>query len=113
MLPIAVSTLVLKLVEGATTVLYVVANVTSPTLSRVSANFSTKPIAAAFKGSQEPEACREPERSMTTITLTSLRVAVAAALTLVGAEENHPMKRRGASTDAVTVTDRKFAWTAT
>ena len=95
-----------KLCEGAKSTLEALLNVTSPRLSRPSANCPTNAAAAAFMGVQDPLFWSEPERSITSITFTSRRVAVARALTILVDGPTQRMNINGTVTEAVVVTVR-------
>ena len=101
-----VSTGDLKLGVRWTSTRELVANVTSPRLSRLSANFSTKFTAAAFRGAQEPLLVSEVERSITIMTLTSRRVALADARSVMWSRVRSRRNVKGRSTLAVLVIER-------
>src|SRR2546421_7058490 len=71
------------------------ANVTSPRLSRPSANLSTKLLEACFSASHELLAPSDPDRSTTIATFTSRREVVADALTIVDPKPSHFMNIEG------------------
>ena len=100
------STELLKVVVRWTSTRELVANVISPRLSRLSANFSTKFTAAAFRGAQEPLLVSDVERSITIMTLTSRRVDLAEACSVTWSRVSERIKMNGRSTLAVVVIDR-------